>query len=663
MVTVVGDPRALLTRLGAGTIIDATTTNSTANAVVTLQSADGPLQVKLPVALPAGTALQLQVNESGDTTQLRLISINGQPSSSPGQTTPLPGTGTNAAPASSQTASSTGTLPTSGLSPASLSPAVISNSPAISVPKGIVATLVSTQIGNTGLPAGSALPTGTIFNVRIVDVQNPVSATAAEQAQTNPLPNQPQANPATDSFTNIQLARQAYSQSTSQISTSPGDAPLPTVAPADGTIATPSATAPATGTVATPPVTTLATGTVATPPVTTPATGTVATPPVTEASNVSTLSSQAIPADPQPQDLSHPSPTSSNITTITLNATTLSNPVTSAPSIEAPQIQSGSPGQPSELSVISDASTPGSELVSGENSGTEEPAPSIPLSTGPTLPQSLTGIVAPNTHAGLPLLQTPLGLLSLATANDLPVGATVTVEPLDEPMLPAGSGTNTSQLTAADPSFEAAVNILRQAAPQAIPLIPLSAPDLSSYLAAALIGLTAAVDTANLRPWLGERLVKQLEKDGHHSLLERLEKGLTTLKSPVQLPISGDWQCLILPLPLGQQIERIRLVYRRPKNEEDEAQEDKGTRFLLDLNMSHLGALQIDGLVQRKSKRFDVILRSHIPLAEDIRRDIMVIFARSLDGMGMVGSASFQRTQTFVEPIPLSLPENSGWVI
>jgi hypothetical protein len=189
--------------------------------------------------------------------------------------------------------------------------------------------------------------------------------------------------------------------------------------------------------------------------------------------------------------------------------------------------------------------------------------------------------------------------------------------------------------------------------------------DFSSHLVAALIGLTAAVDSGNARAWLGDRLIKTLSKDGHRALIERLEKDLSALKTPVRMPFAGEWLCLILPLPLGQRIERIRLIVRRNKEdgEDGKRQDEEGARFLLDVDMSRLGAIQIDGLLQRKAKRFDVILRTRTTLPDDIRRDIKALFVKSLDGMGMVGSASFQQTPNFIEPVPTITSDISGWVI
>ncbi len=393
---------------------------------------------------------------------------------------------------------------------------------------------------------------------------------------------------------------------------------------------------------------------------------------------------------PEPEDAASPAAPPPSPAPVGDLAAALRAPVAEAAGAPPSTPQGPSPANPPQAAVAMAASVaataeesfpdtvpppaagPAAADIGGDSSGIDSPDPlaygataedPAPAITG--LPPSLTGIVAANTHAGLPLLQTSLGLLSLETAVDLPAGALVTLQPLDDPTLPMpddGAG------PAAPPpgaGFAEAIDVLRQAGSQAVLPNPAAMRDLTVRLAATLIGLTAAVDSANVRPWLGDRLVKTLAKTDRPDLVARMEKDLAGLKTPVRMPLDGTWQCLILPLPLGQQIEPIRLVVRRPPGDEAEAEarEEEGTRFLIDVTLSRLGAIQIDGLLRRKTRRFDMILRSHAVLPGKIRHDIEAIFARSLEGLDMAGGASFQQTLTFIEPIPAAAAEMSGWVI
>ncbi|MTJ83741.1 MAG: hypothetical protein F8N37_22360 [Telmatospirillum sp.] len=279
----------------------------------------------------------------------------------------------------------------------------------------------------------------------------------------------------------------------------------------------------------------------------------------------------------------------------------------------------------------------------------------------------MTGTVAPNSHGGQPLIQTSLGLLALQTDAPLPPGARITLAPLaDTQTLPPDMTTDAAGTPDQAPgaAFEAAIGFLPQADPRPVADTLSPQPPATVHWTAVLLGLTAAVDSGSIRSWLGAQKVAALEKGGKKPLLERLDREMSTLKSPIHMPMPGDWQSMILPLPIGDRIERIRMIVRRPPDDEKEAQarDEEGTRFLLDLTLSNMGAMQLDGLLRRKSRRFDLILRSHDTLPDPVRRDIAEIFSRSIDGFGLSGQATFQQTTKFIEPIPAPGQGTAGMI-
>ncbi|HXP97293.1 MAG TPA: hypothetical protein VN809_11310, partial [Telmatospirillum sp.] len=178
-VMVVEDPRALLTRMAPGTVLNATTTAASngVKTAVTLQNGDGSLQLKLPPALPPGTTLQLQIGESGENSQLRLLSINNQP---------LPSTSPAAALSANTAGATTGNAPMATPAAQTTAPTslIITDQAAPSATRGIVATLVSSQIGNAQPVTAPPFPNGTVFTVRIALIQAPVQADDAPSFQT-----------------------------------------------------------------------------------------------------------------------------------------------------------------------------------------------------------------------------------------------------------------------------------------------------------------------------------------------------------------------------------------------------------------------------------------------------------------------------------------------
>jgi hypothetical protein len=264
------------------------------------------------------------------------------------------------------------------------------------------------------------------------------------------------------------------------------------------------------------------------------------------------------------------------------------------------------------------------------------------------------------------LLQTPLGLLRLDTDTVFPTGTSVTFA-VQDTSLPAPHPTDSdddSQLATAPTLFEQAQSLLPVIA-LTVETAPSAIQGAVAHLVKALIGLSAAVETGDLRSWLGEKPVSALEKAGHKDLVAKLTGEVTDLKTAVRMPLAGDWQSFILPLPIDQRIERIRLTFRRAaeKRAERRTQDDEGTRFFIDLDLSRLGPMQLDGLLQRKAKRFDLIMRSHQAIPPAMRRDIAALFGRSLDGLGLRGGASFQQTRAFIEPMASPPVENGSWVV
>ena len=67
----------------------------------------------------------------------------------------------------------------------------------------------------------------------------------------------------------------------------------------------------------------------------------------------------------------------------------------------------------------------------------------------------------------------------------------------------------------------------------------------------------------------------------------------------------------------------------------------RANRFLIDLTLSRIGELQLDGLV--RPRRFDLILRTHMPLPPEMRQEIGKLFQNSLETLGMTGAFPSRR--------------------
>jgi hypothetical protein len=268
----------------------------------------------------------------------------------------------------------------------------------------------------------------------------------------------------------------------------------------------------------------------------------------------------------------------------------------------------------------------------------------------------LLGTVAEPDSGGLVQLNTPLGLLSLSTKIPFPPASRIVLEIVGEPELPgAAPAADAPAMTLAQgrgwPTLEEALSVLARAAPGELhhgmdTAVPRQGPELAQALIAAL----AAIKTGDVRALVGDHLLKALDLAGHHDLAVRLGAEFQQLSSLVRDPAGGDWRSFLVPVHDGAGVQFVRFFVRRNrKNANAQADPDSTTRFVVEVDLSRMGSVQLDGLV--KPKKFDLIIRSRAALDATMRREISRIFTDALAASGHSGALTFQASPHFA-PVP-----------
>lgn len=275
------------------------------------------------------------------------------------------------------------------------------------------------------------------------------------------------------------------------------------------------------------------------------------------------------------------------------------------------------------------------------------PAPAAPGTAAP-----LQGVVLSNTHANTPVLQTPVGTLTLEVAAPLPPGSRVAFDivsrGLPQPAAEAPPPAAASPATLAHgwPALQEALQVLQDAAAQ--PLAPGHGPAMDMVpqpgprLASGLLFFLSALSAGDLGRWLGGQALQGLRHAGRDSLVQRLTQDFGQLGRMADAA-PGDWRLLAMPIVNGQHVEQLRLWLRQHRDEDRRKSQRRGreaTRFILEVELSELGDLQLDGLVH--VKRFDLMLRSRRSLSSDMRREITRIFEEANAIGGYSGSIGFQ---------------------
>ncbi|CAO3436476.1 hypothetical protein [Azospirillum endophyticum] len=260
----------------------------------------------------------------------------------------------------------------------------------------------------------------------------------------------------------------------------------------------------------------------------------------------------------------------------------------------------------------------------------------------------LRGTVAGSTPQGQPILATKQGMLALNVPASLPQGATVTAALADlaratqaaAPTLPGPPG----PLDGRDwPAMRQLMATLAAADPSLAKSMLATMPQPNRKLTAALGFFLAAMRGGDAQGWLGDEATTALDKAGRRDLLERLEKDFDGLRREAAEPLPGDWRSYTIPLMDANGPKPIKL-HVHPLQEDEEGGGGKrskpGSRFVIDLDLSRFGPMQLDGLV--RPNHFDLILRSHAALPPELRVELIQVFADSVRAVGYTGGLSLQ---------------------
>jgi hypothetical protein len=265
----------------------------------------------------------------------------------------------------------------------------------------------------------------------------------------------------------------------------------------------------------------------------------------------------------------------------------------------------------------------------------------------PALPASLpaAGFVAtvravmPN---GQPVIDAPLGMLALDKAVNWPVGTQLVASFL---------AAETPPLPGREPAQRGWTGMQQAAAlfdlpdqPALVALLEKTLPRIGPHLA---VGLAARLKLPSDEPSVASSELKAaLARIGRPELAQQLHQEFAELNRALPPPEQG-WRSVILPLVDENRLQQAKLSVRRdpPKDGADPTAVGS-IHFLLDVELSRLGPLQLDGLI--RGKRLDLMLRSQKPLDAPLRQELNEIFQNAQQATGYAGQLFFQAGAAFL---------------
>lgn len=307
--------------------------------------------------------------------------------------------------------------------------------------------------------------------------------------------------------------------------------------------------------------------------------------------------------------------------------------------------------------------------------------------------QVFTAKVIGTTTGGETVIKTPLGLIKLSSLSDLEAGKDITFEILSA-VDPQTASLTASTTAAASPAINTSptpVTVLAQqwsavqqifnllsgrvGAGSFLPLLDTDKPDPTSsddaqaseeesntlsshsltesaqHLTSGLFSFISNLRKNDFKSWVGKENIKWLSEQGHDAAITKATEDFHTLSKQFSATSPQTWQPLFFPVVVDGQVQQVRLYVKQDENSGKKTQEgtDKDTRFVVELDLSRLGEIQMDGFVRKSEKNitFNMIIRSLTPLPQDVEKDLSAIFQTTAELTGYKGDILFQAVKEF----------------
>lgn len=326
-------------------------------------------------------------------------------------------------------------------------------------------------------------------------------------------------------------------------------------------------------------------------------------------------------------------------------------PDEATPSLLPPDPRDGeasAPATSAKPSPLAQGATVALKIVSVTLPSADAPeAPDAPLPRGEeTAAPQVRGTVAGATPQGQPIVATRQGMLVLTTQGTLPAGTRIVAELRDPAQALPAAPHEAEPAGAKDwPALRQVMTAIATADPElAHTLTHTILPQPSPKLSTALTFLMSALGSGDARSWLGDEAVATLERTGQTALLRLMDDEFRGAQRQAAEPAQGEWRLYTVPMFVEQTLHPVHIHVRGIEADERRdggaGSDGRGSRFLIDLELSRFGPLQLDGLV--RPRRFDLILRTHVPLPGELRAELTGVFADSVSTVGYAGALSFQ---------------------
>lgn len=316
-----------------------------------------------------------------------------------------------------------------------------------------------------------------------------------------------------------------------------------------------------------------------------------------------------------------------------------------------------------------------------------------PQATNQSAPgKTIQGQIITSGKGGTVTIQTQSGVVTLQAdtvsseqAAKLVTGTNVIIEPADNfaqtvlqaaiPQTPA----TFPEIAASWNSFKEIINLLNSnnepvvnnthAEPQKGNSLLSRLPVLGENFVSASLSFIKTLASGNANKILGDDSISNIRQNGRADLIQKFFgelANLTGIFSAKPEQQQTGWAASLVPFVFQGEVQQARIYVKRDaqnRKQSPDGQSANGTRFVVEVDLSEFGGVQMDGLVRRKQANtiFDLMIRSRNDFSSEEKSEITSIYNNAAAQTGFNGSIAFQVTNDFpIKPMDDILANKSS---
>lgn len=290
----------------------------------------------------------------------------------------------------------------------------------------------------------------------------------------------------------------------------------------------------------------------------------------------------------------------------------------------------------------------------------ENAASTQPATSGKTasVPSEIKGVFVQPKASEPPMIVSGAGVIALNEKISVPHLSTLTLKivSLTPPEIPVPDFSPAQENASPWNVLNEAISALEQVDAPAVDALKAVLVQTGNKMPALMLNYLNAVNAgADVRAWLGDANVRALESLGKRgqAVLKQLEKEFSSGAKKMS-DGKSVWKGYDIPFMTGTAVEPVSLYLQQSSEALEERTKNKpapvtAVRFVLDLNLTQLGRVQLEGLSQRAKRSFNLNIRHAYPFDAAFEDRVRTLFTKTLDALNYTGVVTLKRTDEFIE--------------